>query len=353
METRHLMQLPRQPPAKKKRKTNAGMVAATVTRRTTRSQKPLLSIEMIAKVGSFADYDNGDLMNICVAVGPANAKIVRYVCLRNSMRYLQRNTRKRLSRRDKEKLKEDLSSWMEVNTDWRQLCSLERVNRDVFCSANFTEDGEAMAMTNPLILFNNPAVAIEFGRLDILKHLVEEIGIDINAQRWAGYSFFKKFHLLALAMLFNRSCFDYLLSLESTNVRAPCMVGVNQPTWELVFIAEENSASMFYELVQHPSFGPNRSYVDDDGIVKLPLHHACLTCIANYRREVKCHLVAKVKCLLEVGADPLLSTFSLPSSLKYVTNMRDALSLGENLEKVQICNRLIAMMEAKVAARST
>ena len=81
------------PPAKKKRKTNTG-AAAMVTRRTTRSQKPLLSIEMIGKVGSFANYDNGDLMNICVAVGPKDAKIVRYACLRNNTQYLQRIIRK-------------------------------------------------------------------------------------------------------------------------------------------------------------------------------------------------------------------------------------------------------------------
>ena len=342
------------PPAKKKRKTNAG-AAVVGTRRTTRSQKPLLSIEMIGKVGSFADYDNGDLMNICVAVGPKDAKIVQYACLRYNIGYLRRIT-------TKDSAKEELSAWMPINEDWwREICHAKYV--DNCCVATVERQGKEMIRTSPLYLFNNPAVATERGMLEVLKHLVEVIGIDINARRWVGYSSLEKMHLLALAVLFNRSCFDYLLSLESMNVRAPYKAGVNQPMWEYVFMVEEGSASMFHELVQHPSFGPNRSYLDDDdGIVKLPLHLACLSCIANHEREVKFHFAAKMKSLLDAGADPLLPTSSLPSPLEYVTDMRDVHSqanaelvlshaeLSKHLKRIQICERLIAMMEEKIAA---
>ena len=75
------------PPAKKKRKTAAGSVP--VGTRTTRSQRPCLSLEMIAKVATFANYDGSDLMNVCLAVGPTDAAVVRYTCLRKNYCYLR------------------------------------------------------------------------------------------------------------------------------------------------------------------------------------------------------------------------------------------------------------------------
>ena len=52
------------PPPAKKRKTASGSAAVTGTHRTTRSQRPGLGIEIIAKVTTFANYDDGDVMNI-------------------------------------------------------------------------------------------------------------------------------------------------------------------------------------------------------------------------------------------------------------------------------------------------
>ena len=92
------------PPAAKKRKTAATGAIATGTRRTTRSQRPLLSMEMIGKVGSFANYDNGDLMNICTAVGPKDARIVRHAFLRHNIGFLRRIIRKNLMRRSQPSL---------------------------------------------------------------------------------------------------------------------------------------------------------------------------------------------------------------------------------------------------------
>ena len=65
------------PPPAKRRKTTNGSVPAS-SRRTTRSQKPVLSIEMIGKVASFANYGS-DLMNICKAVGRKATELQRYV----------------------------------------------------------------------------------------------------------------------------------------------------------------------------------------------------------------------------------------------------------------------------------
>ena len=77
----------------KKRKTDS----SAGTRRTTRSQRPSLSIEVIAKVASFANYGN-DLMNVCVAVGRKDSNILRHVCLRNNLAYVQRILEKGVKR---------------------------------------------------------------------------------------------------------------------------------------------------------------------------------------------------------------------------------------------------------------
>ena len=44
-----------------------------------------------------------------------------------------------------------------------------------------------MANGSPAMFLNNPAVAIELGRVDILKYLVEDIGIDTMLQQKSGH----------------------------------------------------------------------------------------------------------------------------------------------------------------------
>ena len=342
------------PPAKKKRKTNAG-AAATVTRRTTRSQKPLLSIEMIGKVGSFADYDNGDLMNICLAIGPAGAKIVRHACLFNNTQYLRRLTEKNLPSLELKSAKEELSSWMEVNTHWRGvICSEELVNSGGYCVAKIEEGGRNRMHMNPLFLFNNPAVAIELEMLDILKYQVEEVGIDVNACRWSGYTSVDQFHLLVMASVVDdKACFDFLLSCKALDVRAPAEAADNLMLWQHALMTKRFSVISYQCLVRHPSFAPNRSFVDDDGDEVLPLQFACLACIAIRDAEDQRQMVAKVKCLLDAGADPLLATASIPSSIEYAASLQDTVKRdvnGVDLKRVQLCQELIDMMEEKISA---
>ena len=335
------------PPAKKKRKKNAGAIA-TAARRSTRSQKPLLSIEMIGKVGSFANH--GDMMNICLAVGPTDAHIVRRVYLRGNFKYLLRIFRKNVPLGRLSKAKEALSAWMEVNTDWRGVkCTAELVNSGWLCRAKFEEDDEIMCNPDPLFLFNNPAVAIEFGMLEVLKHQVEVIGIDINALRWNGYMSIDKWHLLIVASCCDRACLHYLLSREGLDVRVPIAANETVQLWQFALIKKDISAETFESVVRHPSFGPNRSFVYRDGDDILPLHLACMSCIQpSNKTEAQSQRVAKVKILLDAGADPLLATSSLGSSLWFVT--RAQAFHREEAEKVKLCQKLIDMMEEKIAA---
>ena len=114
------------PPPAKRRKTAAGSVPVD-TRRTTRSQRPGLSVEMIAKVATFAKYGD-DLMNICLAVRPKDADVIRYSCLRNNMNYLQCTLEKLTAVLEPpdslwDTTKSNIDAWMAINTDWRKLCT--------------------------------------------------------------------------------------------------------------------------------------------------------------------------------------------------------------------------------------
>ena len=338
------------PAANKKRKANDGASIATGTGRSTRSQKPLLSIEMIGKVGSFANYDNGDLMNICLAVGPTDARIIRHVCLRNNDEYLERITGKTLAAaRNLSKAKEELSAWMEINTDWRGVkCNAEAVNGGAYYEASFDGvDGKKIMRTDPMFLFNNPLVAIELGMLDLLKYQVEVIGIDINALRWSGYIISAtKANILLVAACHDRACFDYLLSREDLDVGAPTAAESNTRLWELAVHLHEPvlSAEIVQSLVRHSSFPLNRF----SALGELPLHIACTSCFAEYGTDGHSQRVAKVKILLDAGADPLLAASPAPSSLELVARMQ-ALD-NEDTEKVQLGQDLIDMMKEKIAA---
>ena len=430
------------PPAAKKRKTAATGAIATGTRRTTRSQKPLLSIEMIGKVGSFANYDNGDLMSICTAVGPKDARIVRHVCLRNNMGILRRIIRKNLCAEGSgiiEEAKEEFSHWMEINSDWRLACKEEWVNDDSYSAASHEdserypavriafiqsklppgwivglsmsrnrpyytdsdhgqtwfcpvrinygeyvahlaaslpppaqtsvsglsavsvappemismvtqEDDIIMANVSPAMFLNSPAVAIELGQVDILKHLVEEIGIDVNAHRWSGYTSLTKHHLLSFAAEKDKACFDYLITRQAIDVCAVEEEGGPTKLWEMYFLDEPSEAAEIFDaMISHRSFDPNKSFrLNDETQPVLPLHFACSSSIALCESEETDHLVTKTKRLLDLGADPQLATESLPSPLDFVARFFS--SLGEETEEGKTCKRLIAMMEEKIAA---
>jgi len=338
------------PAANKKRKANDGASIATGTGRSTRSQKPLLSIEMIGKVGSFANYDNGDLMNICLAVGPTDARIIRNVCLRNNDEYLERITGKTLAAaRNLSKAKEELSAWMEINTDWRGVkCNAEAVNGGAYYEASFDGvDGKKIMRTDPMFLFNNPLVAIELGMLDLLKYQVEVIGIDINALRWSGYIISAtKANILLVAACHDRACFDYLLSREDLDVGAPIIAeSPNTRLWQYAVFESNISAEIVQFLVRHPSFPLNQSFTLGENVL-LPLHIACSSCFAQYGSDGHSQRVAKVKILLDAGADPLLTAPSAPSSIELVTGIQAR--YNEETEKVQLCRDLIDMMEEKL-----
>lgn len=332
----------------KKRKTDS----SAGTRRTTCGQRPSLSIEVIAKVASFANYVN-DLMNICVAVGHKDANIVRIVCLRNNLNYLRWILKGRIERNTKFaaywRERKQIVAWMNINCDWRKYCTKQRVSDPAYCNASTqNEQGKIIYSSDPLVLFNNPAIAIEFGLVSVLKHLVEDVGIDVNAYKWCAYGFpGRKQNPVACAALFSKvhsACFELFLTKSDIDLNArlckPPKKGIPNPqVWVAAF--QSSSVFVFQTMLQHPGFDPNGS---DSKLGRPYLGMAA----SNFQLKASVRdqklKIGKFQCLLDAGADPELG------ALEWVRNQLQR--HGENSERDKFWKILIRMMEEVVTKRN-
>ena len=218
------------------------------------------------------------------------------------------------------------------------------------------DEGGLICRTDPLIIFNNPAVAIDFGAVDVLSHLVEEVGIDINACRWSEYRLREKRHLQPRHLLYiaymlissqccvSKSIFEYVLSRKDLNVCAPVVRGEeDNMVWHSALFHPSDLES-FEAVIQHRSFDPNRGF-ERDGRVILPLQEATVCFLTDAKQDSCAATIGmkKAKILLEVGADPERATDDLPSPLDMAKFC--ILREGEHSLNGQLCKALISMME--------
>ena len=89
-------------------------------------------IELIARVASFASIANSEVMNICLAVGPLDSNATRQAHLRENEKYLEDALRSYFMRTKSSKsatikCRDDYRAWMDVNSDWKRLCTKERM----------------------------------------------------------------------------------------------------------------------------------------------------------------------------------------------------------------------------------
>ena len=258
------------PPAKRQR---LSAPAAAVGRRTTRSQKPRLNAELLAKVASYSSLGR-DLLNLCVAVGPKDCSVIQRAYLRNNLHYLEESLRNFVEDDEgfsfwdygweHERCGDRYLAWMEVNTDWRRLITAERI--DSLATAHERDnEGIFTAIVNHLLPFNNPAVAIELGLMDPMRHLVEEMGIDVNSYKWIAFKYDpykisrQPRNLLAqCADSDNFSAFQYLLGRDAIDVCSKVSKGGDHEALTHLTVLEEcfcspNRTAFFRELLLHPA----------------------------------------------------------------------------------------------------
>ena len=342
------------PPAKKKRKTAAGSAAVTGTRRTTRIQRPGLSLEIIAKVATFAQYDDGDVMNICLAVGPTDAAVVRYTCLRKNYRYLQhaleRNIRSGTAIHNT-KTGSDIRAWISINTDWKDDPVVGRATREssegVTSTVVVRENGVLRAKCLARAIFHNPAVAIQFGLDDVLRHLVETVGIDINACKWNNYARDTRFHLLVQAILHEESaCLEYLLSTEKIDMNTPV---VHEHTHTLKMFVLDNDdiqKDFFQAIVRYPTFGVNVP-MNVVGSAFSPLIYMCVFRATKEAPMSPKHMEL-IQVLLDEGADPTLQIGDNLSPLDFAFFAASRMNVEATREDKAVWKEIVRMMERKV-----
>jgi len=224
-----------------------------------------LTTELIARVASFAPYGT-DAMNICLAVGPTDSAIIRHTCLRNNMKYMAH----RLEQYVDEEVGNDqvttyALAWMAVNTDWRKLCTAD--NRKRYANVLIERENKFVAFQfSTLTIFNNPLVAVEFSLVDVLKHLVEEVGIDVNRHKWNSYGDSERMHLLTVAARHeNLSSFEYLIKRNDIDIFSSIMrrgarrESASLNLFQFAFNRLDVELSTFQAMVCHASFDPNKS----------------------------------------------------------------------------------------------
>jgi len=123
---------------------------------------PYLQPELFARISTFATADQ--VGNLLVGVAPHSrnvATMIRTTYLKNNYAYLAYSWVLPYAKR-----RRNVSEWMKVNDDWR----------------NLYDDPQARESRVFGLMFNNLLRATELGNVDIVRHLVEQRGADVNQE---------------------------------------------------------------------------------------------------------------------------------------------------------------------------
>ena len=319
------------PPAKKRRLAVAA--SGVVTRRTTtRSQKPRLSAELLARVASYSSLGR-DLLSLCVVAGPEDCALIRHTYLRNNFGYLSESLSSYVRTEERKKpwdrtwktCRDRYRAWMAVNTDWRKYVTEKNMKRltRVFIK---TREGKWFAVCHPFVPLCNPAVAIELGLQEVLVYLVEEKGIDVNSYRWSNVTENQVPYRLLVACMAckNIEAFRYLLGRKDIDIHSTCD-GTNDD-WRILDAALYMGccADFFRELLAHPNFDMVASYHGNSS-----LHIAIgLLDMDDFLDRVPLPTwKTKFRLLLSARADPYMEVDGL-DAIEYASKLlREARSL--------------------------
>jgi len=196
-------------------------------------------------------------------------------------------------------------------------------------------DQTAANFVHPLIAFNNPAVAIQIGLFDSLKHIVEDKGIDINSFEWTPFNSTKRNHLLKHAVFYrNEGIFKYLLNRPGIDIRCnaddvdededyPLFdihandVDANYPLFDsLLWLSNDEGSldSAFLKLfMKHPEFHINglTFHFSDSAESFTPLYCAAILCVRvliprQFYEKMFQTVLQGTQILLSAGANPNL-----------------------------------------------
>ena len=348
------------PPAKKRRVATV----AVVSRRTTRSQKPRLSAELLGKVASYSSLGE-DLLNICIVAGPRDCAAIRHAYLRKNINYLQHALVEYVEKEcnDWKLCRDRYLAWMEINADWRELVTKGRMES---LSKVFREsDGREKMVPDisPFVPFNNPAVAIELGLLEPLKHLVNKMKIDVNAYKWTTYRHgivhpgYEDSAICLLATTIDYMEFDmflYLLSKEGIDVCSLISsIDLNDDDEYEATVLEHcfvrsHCHAFFRKLASHPTCNLERGFSTTVGNVKTYVHSA-ICFLVVLAEEDALHFptwVANLRLLLSLGADPMAQDSSGQNAIQFASSLLERVAVGSQKKTLKDA---MAILEGWVA----
>ena len=201
--------------------------------------------------------------------------------------------------------------WMEVNIGWRSRCTAEKLEKH--------KKWKTRDLRNDLdtdLIFNNPAVAIELGLLDVLRHMVEEMSISLTKLLWTGFSNVRTGFCNVRTLTFlaleraKASILSYILSSDSFGWRDDTSLG------NLLFEAtllDSFEAECFEIFIAHPKVDANVDVALRDNSLFLAVRRLVYDrsyCVSKSSdagigdgEKKQCRL-KKVHVLLDAGANP-------------------------------------------------
>ena len=271
--------------------------------------------------------DPTTMMKMCLAVGPKISTAMRLAFLKDNANFLKKMTKRFfwvVNERGAEAcLKRQICrhvirEWMKENSDWKSHCTSARIE-------------EAQMRDYPdYIVFNSPALAIKLGLVKVLRHLVEEKGIDINC-KWATWCGSRR-HLVRHAIDERKfKALSYLLSCEDIHLSDDIMSHVYWD-WrdyqeDVIYLDDSDSDTGIVSfnasptglkglkdylqvLYSHPKFRPNEFIDEERGWTPLrSLFNRAEQFWASaeslqFESEFEDAFFCQLAVLLSVGADP-------------------------------------------------
>ena len=225
-----------------------------------------------------------------------------------------------------------------INSDWKKLVIKERVEGLNSSEKNFLDDPDIH-----LAIFNNITLATSLGLLSVLKHLIEDMSMDIN-----GYYAFRcgiklpNEPILTSAIEFfdfvGPETLNYLLSVDKIDVSIPITQVGPEATASIARLTFDPrySRRCFEAILRHKSFDPSRVVhaLSYDGNI---FHDFCSFFgghiddqdITKEERDIS---IAKVKVIIEMGP----GVFNWEWSLRHASKMAEYFNTSNHPNTVDL-----------------
>ena len=320
---------------------------------------PDLEAELIVRTATFVPLDNwrGEgsewLINLCLAVGPGVSRAIRKTYLKENGDYYLKDILEAVNglftnddseswldtedSSDQARCQKRAKWWFEVNSgeNWKGRVTTKKL--DEFKHIFDTIDTD--------VIFNNPVMAIALGRIDILKFLVEERGIDSNGYfKVAGR---QPILLLVAAICLHTPSFDYLCNVDGISASLPAFINEEDATCECVAaVSLSVSPTCLRKLLRHPSL---RSDTASMSKTVAPFLRSIVSFETDTINEgdalsdgVYRNFTEKLAVLLEFGAQPRLAGVSC--SPKYIMRRTKEL-FDKGQREYAFWERLVEMLQ--------